>query len=68
MEMITLQASIDERPWTAIENPHQNGNYSGAVVDSMHFVTELIRDRTGLNGDGQDLVGKSEQSRKSRQI
>ena len=57
--MINLQANIDERLWTAIENPYQSGNYSGAVVDSIHFVTELIRDRTGLDGDGQELVGKA---------
>jgi uncharacterized protein (TIGR02391 family) len=58
-EMINLPANIDERLWKAIENPYQSGNYSGAVVDSIHFVTELIRDRTGLDGDGQELVGKA---------
>lgn len=57
--MINLQANIDERLWTAIENPYQSGNYSGAVVDSVHFISELIRDRTGLDGDGQELVGKA---------
>src|ERR1035437_8162083 len=57
--MINLQANIDERLWAAIENPYQSGNYSGAVVDSVQFISELIRDRTGLDGDGHELVGKA---------
>ena len=57
--MINLQANIDERLWAAIENPYQSGNYSGAVVDAVQFISELIRDRTGLDGDGHELVGKA---------
>lgn len=57
--MINLQVNIDERLWAAIENPYQSGNYSGAVVDAVHFISAVIRDRTGLDGDGQELIGKA---------
>jgi uncharacterized protein (TIGR02391 family) len=57
--MINLQANIDERLWTAIEKPYQSGNYSGAVVDAIHFITQLIREKTGLDNDGQELAGRA---------
>ena len=33
--------------------------FTGAIQDSMYFLGDLIRDRSGLEGDGVALVGKA---------
>jgi uncharacterized protein (TIGR02391 family) len=57
--MINLAPLLDSRLWAAIESAYQTGNYSGAIVDSIHFLSELIREKSGLDGDGAVLVGSA---------
>src|SRR6267378_4230148 len=54
---MTLEASLDERLWAAIEASYSVGNYSAAILDSLHFLSELIRTKSGLESDGHQLVG-----------
>jgi uncharacterized protein (TIGR02391 family) len=54
-----LQLRLDHRLWAAIENAYQGGNYTSAILDSIHFLGELIREKTGLEGDGVPLVGQA---------
>ncbi|QSX07244.1 TIGR02391 family protein [Sedimentibacter sp. zth1] len=43
----------------AIEKNYYNESYSSAILDSMHVLTEIIRNKTGLEGDGVTLVGQA---------
>src|SRR6185437_9889440 len=52
-----LASRVDSRLWSAIESAYDGGNYTTAVLEAMHFLGQLIRDRSGLEGDGQSLVG-----------
>ena len=54
---VNLQTRLDERLWNAIETTYQNRNYSGAILDSIHYLGQLIRDKSGLESDGTALVG-----------
>ncbi|MDP2998297.1 MAG: TIGR02391 family protein [Bryobacterales bacterium] len=54
---MTLQTSLEDRLWAAIEAPYSAGNYTGAILDSIHFLSELIRSKSGLESDGHQLVG-----------
>jgi uncharacterized protein (TIGR02391 family) len=56
---MNLQTRIDERLWDAIRNSFENRNYTGAIQDSMYFLSDLIRERSGLEGDGVALVGQA---------
>ena len=56
---MNLETRIDGRLWDAIRNSFENRDFTGAIQDSMYFLGDLIRDRSGLEGDGVALVGKA---------
>lgn len=54
-----LESRLDNRLWKAVESPYQNRDYRTAILDSIHFVSQLIRDKAGLESDGQALAGEA---------
>jgi uncharacterized protein (TIGR02391 family) len=56
---MNLQTKIDERLWDAIRSTYEANNFSAAILDAIHFLSELIRERSGLDGDGANLVGRA---------
>ena len=56
---MNLETRIDERLWNAIRSSYENRNFTGAIQDSMYFMSDLIRDKSGLGGDGVTLIGKA---------
>jgi uncharacterized protein (TIGR02391 family) len=54
---VNLQTRIDERLWSSIESTYNARNFSGAILDTIHFIGQLIRDKSGLESDGVPLVG-----------
>jgi uncharacterized protein (TIGR02391 family) len=56
---MNIETRIDERLWDAIRSSYENRNYTGAIQDTMYFLSDLIRERSGLEGDGVTLVGQA---------
>jgi uncharacterized protein (TIGR02391 family) len=56
---MSLSGSIDERLWAAVQAAYDTGNYSGAIVDSVFYLSELIRNKSGLDSDGNALIGSA---------
>jgi uncharacterized protein (TIGR02391 family) len=56
---MTLQSSIDQRLWSSVERSYEAGDYSGAISDSFYFLSDLIREKSGLDSDGAALIGAS---------
>jgi uncharacterized protein (TIGR02391 family) len=54
---MNLQGLIKSQLWFAISNTYEAGNYSHAILDAMHYLSEVLREKSGLDGDGQPLVG-----------
>lgn len=54
-----LETRIDARLWEAIQNSHESRNYTGAILDALYFLSNLIRERTGLESDGVALAGQA---------
>jgi uncharacterized protein (TIGR02391 family) len=52
-----LAAGIDPRLWAAVEHAYEARDYTATILDAVHFLGQLIRDRSGLESDGQALVG-----------
>jgi len=57
--MLNLEPRLDRRLWAAIDRAYQSGDYTGAILDAIHFLGELIREKTGLDADGVALVGQA---------
>ncbi|MEH7532585.1 TIGR02391 family protein, partial [Priestia megaterium] len=54
-----LRGNIQEILWESIAENYENASYSTAILDAMHLLTETIRNKSGLEGDGSALVGNA---------
>ncbi|MEK5447093.1 TIGR02391 family protein [Paenibacillus sp. FSL R7-0331] len=54
-----LKHSIQQDTWETIHKNYENESYSSAILDSIHMLTETIRNKTGLEGDGSNLIGQA---------
>lgn len=56
---MNLQTHIKRDLWLAIQSTYEAGNYSPAIVDAMHYMSNVLREKTGVDGDGKSLVGQA---------
>ncbi len=56
---MNIETYIKSDLWSAIEHSYASGNYSHAIKDAMAFVTEILRDKSGLDDDGDKLVSQA---------
>lgn len=56
---MNLQGEIDEKLWRAIETSYESRNFTGAILDSIYFISDLIRDKADLDVDGASLAGQA---------
>lgn len=54
-----LQTLIHKQLWEEISNSYESGNYKNAILDAMRYLSKIIRDKSGLDGDGVSLVGQA---------
>lgn len=54
---MNLETRLEPRLWDAIRTSVEARNYTGAVLDAVHLLSDVIRERAGLEGDGVALVG-----------
>ncbi|MGA2535650.1 MAG: TIGR02391 family protein [Terracidiphilus sp.] len=53
---MNLSSTISERLWIAVRGTYEAGNYSGAILDSIYLLSDVIRDKSGLESDGTQLA------------
>jgi len=56
---VNLQTHIPERLWQAISTAYEAEHYSHAILEATHFLSSLLRERAGIDGDGVVLVGQA---------
>lgn len=56
---MNLQQEIKDALWQNVKNNYESADYSGAIIDGIHYISDLIRDRAELKGDGAQLVGQA---------
>jgi hypothetical protein len=56
---MNLETQIKPELWEAIATSYQARNYTHAIKDAMSVITDTLRDKSGLDGDGDPLVGKA---------
>lgn len=55
--MNNLKLQIEERLWNFIKRSYNAENYSTAILDSIQFLGDVIREKAGLENDGNQLIG-----------
>jgi len=53
---VNLETHIKPELWTAIVSSYESENYTHAIKDAMSFVTEVLRDKSGLDGNSDAFV------------
>lgn len=56
---MNFEAVLDTRLWQTVQSSYESGNYTGAILDALHFLSDLIREKTGLESDGVALAGQA---------
>ena len=54
-----LRYGIKEELWLAVKENYEKKTYTGAILDAMHFLTETIRNKSGLDIEGTKLAEKA---------
>ena len=54
-----IKQHIEERLWNFIKRSYNSEDYKNAILDSIQFVGDIIRDKSGLDNDGNQLVGSA---------
>lgn len=56
---MTIRNEIDVELWEAIQKNYESENYTGSILDAIFKLTDTIRNKTGLEGDGVNLIGQA---------
>ena len=54
-----IQKEISPELFAAVKSHYESCSYSNAVLDAIKVLTELIREKAKLDGDGPNLVGQA---------
>ena len=54
---MNLQPLIQQGLWGAVSSTYGAENFSHAILDAIHYLTDVLRDKSGLDSDGVRLVG-----------
>ena len=56
---MNLETRLDSRLWQFIQSSYENRNFTAAIIDALHFLSDLIREKSGLESDGVALIGNA---------
>lgn len=56
---MTVRNEIDVELWEILQKNYEAENYTGSILDAVFKLTDTIRNKTGLEGDGVSLIGQA---------
>ncbi|MBX8471144.1 TIGR02391 family protein [Pseudomonas sp. RIT778] len=56
---MNLETKIPTDLWTLTRTNYEKRNFTGAILDAFHYLSDLIRKKSGLEGDGAPLIGSA---------
>lgn len=56
---MNLETRLPDSLWEAVRSNYEKRNFTGAVLDAFYFLSELLRNKSGIEGDGQSLIGQA---------
>lgn len=54
---MNLQAVVPTSLWTAVAQAYEAKNYSHAILEATYCLSNILREKAGVDGDGAALVG-----------
>jgi uncharacterized protein (TIGR02391 family) len=56
---MNLQTHIQPELWDAIAGSYEAANYKHSILDAVHYLSEVLREKANVDGDGVNLVGQA---------
>lgn len=56
---MNLETRLPDALWEAIRSNYEKRNFTGAILDAFYFLSELLRNKSGIEGDGHSLIGQA---------
>lgn len=56
---MNLETKITTELWASIRTNYDKQDFTGAILDAFHFLSDLIRKKSGAEGDGAALIGSA---------
>lgn len=56
---MNLETRVPEPLWEAVRVNYEKRSYTAAILDSFYFLSELLRTKSGAEGDGYALIGQA---------
>ena len=56
---MNLRTEIKIELWNAISKSYEAGSYSNSILDAMHYLSNVLRERANIDGDGASLIGQA---------
>lgn len=56
---MNLETEIDAELWQAVRRSYESQAWSNAILDSIHYLSDVLRAKSGLQSDGASLVGQA---------
>jgi uncharacterized protein (TIGR02391 family) len=57
--MMNLETKLESGLWDAVRETFEARNFTNAILDAMYFLSDLLRERSGVESDGVTLVGEA---------
>ena len=56
---MNLQSELGQELWMAVAEAFEAELYKNAILEAIHFLSNVLRERAGVDGDGVSLVGQA---------
>lgn len=56
---MNLETAIDPRLWKALQSSYEARQFTGAILDAVYFLADVVREKSGVSADGVSLVGQA---------
>lgn len=56
---MNLETRLPEALWESVRANYEKRNFTGAILDAFYFLSELLRNKSGTEGDGAALIGQA---------
>ena len=56
---MNLETRLPPDLWDAVRMNYEKHNFTGAILDSFYFLSDLLRKKSGSEGDGAALIGQA---------
>ena len=56
---MNLETQVRPELWSAIRSSYELRSFTSAILDAVYYISDLIREKSGLEADGVALVGQA---------